>query len=92
MNLSLDANDLRPLVQAIVAETLAAIRESDALLDGSRLAYPEAEAAAVCGVRPHVLRDARLRGEITATKLGGRIGYERTELVAYLARQRRAAT
>lgn len=90
MNLSLDANDLRPIVVDVVRETLAAIRDSAAVLDGGRLAYTESEAAAALGCRPHVLRDARIRGEITPTKIGGRIGYERAELVAYLARNRGA--
>ncbi len=88
MNLSLDPADLRPLVAAVVAETLQAIRENAATLDGARLAYSEPEAAAAMGCKPHVLRDARLRGEIISTKVGGRIGYESSELRAYLARNR----
>lgn len=88
MNLTLDPSDLRPIVEAVVAQTLQAIRESADPIDGQRLAYSESEAAAVLGVRPHVLRDARLRGEITATKIGGRIGYEVGELRNYLTRNR----
>jgi hypothetical protein len=87
MNLVVDTAELRPLVQAIVAETLAAVGSASA--GGvERLAYTEKEAAALLGVGPHVLRDARLRGEICATRCGGRIGYVRGELVAYLARNR----
>jgi hypothetical protein len=90
VNLTLDPADLRPLVSAVVAQTLAAARENDSALEGNRLAFTESEAAAALGCRAHVLRDARLRGEITATKIGGRIGYERSELIAYLARGREA--
>ncbi|QDU57374.1 helix-turn-helix domain-containing protein [Aeoliella mucimassa] len=86
MNLAIDATELQPLVREVVAEV---VREM-ALLGGStdRLAYPEAEAAGLLGIRGHQLRDARHRGEIVATKVGGRIGYERSELIAYLARNR----
>lgn len=86
MTITLSADELRPLVRAIVAETLAAA--AGVASDAGRLAFMEAEAAAAIGVRPHVLRDARLRGEIVATKIGGRIGYERAELIGYLARNR----
>ena len=90
MNLSLDASDLRPIVKAVVEETLATIRDNAAILDGERLAFSEAEAASALGVRPHVLRDCRLRGEIIATKVGGRLAYERAELLRYLASGRAA--
>lgn len=84
MQFSLDPTDLQPIVRSVVAEVLA----QTAPLQSDRLAYPEPEAAALLGIRAHQLRDARLRGEIVSTKVGGRIGYERTELLAYLARQR----
>lgn len=84
MNLTLDPAELRPVVEAVVAEVLRAMPVGN---DG-RLAYLESEAAELLGLRSHQLRDARLRGEITATKIGGRIGYEKNELVAYLARGR----
>jgi hypothetical protein len=90
VNLSLDNADLRPLVAAVVAEVLDAVNGAKVTLGGDRLAYSEAEAAALLGCRPHVLRDARLRGEITSTKIGGRIGYEKSELVDYIARMRGA--
>lgn len=83
MQLSLDPADLKPIVEAVLAEVLA----KAAPLQSERLAYLEPEAAALLGLRAHQLRDARLRGEITATKVGGRLGYSREELLAYLARQ-----
>jgi hypothetical protein len=86
LNISLDSCDLKPLVREIVGQVLAELASVQAT--GERLAYREAEAAALIGVNGHVLRDARLRKEITATKVGGRFAYEKTELIAYLARQR----
>ena len=87
MNLSLTESDLRPIVQAVVAEVLANVGAADTAF-GHRLAYREPEAASLLGVKAHVLRDARLRGEITATKCGGRLAYEVSELRAYLTRNR----
>lgn len=91
MTFNLDPTELRPLVAAIVAEVLAAMHADAAKLGDDRLAYTEPEAAAKLGIKSHQLRDARLRGEIVATKCGGRHGYERTELLAYLERNREAA-
>lgn len=89
MKFLIDTAELRPLVEAVVAEAVSAIQRSG-LDDDGRLAYPEPEAAQLLGLASHQLRDARLRGEITATKLGGRIGYERGELIDYLARGRQS--
>lgn len=86
MNFSVAESELRPLVVAIVAEVLATIERDPS--PGNRLAYSEPEAAGLLGVKPHVLRDARIRGEITPTKCGGRLAYEREELQAYLTRNR----
>lgn len=88
MNLSLDQSELRPLVAAVVAEVLDAVNGANVTLGGDRLAYSEAESASLLGCRPHVLRDARLRGEIISTKVGGRISYETSELRRYLAANR----
>ena len=55
---------------------------------GGRLAYTEAEAASLVGVERHVLRDARLRHEIEASRVGKRIVYTRDELLRFLHAQR----
>ncbi len=86
MNLVFDPTTLRELVRPIAEEIAAAIGSRTS--DDDRLAYTEAEAAKLLGIATHQLRDARLRGEIVSTRLGGRIGYERTELLSYLARNR----
>ena len=88
MHLEFDSEDLRPLIVAVVNEALAADAATKARLGNGRLAYPEAEAAATIGSAKHVLRDARLRGEIVGLKIGNRIYYEATELRDFLARQR----
>lgn len=86
MNLVFDDDTLRRIARPLIEEVAAAIGTRSG--DADRLAYTEAEAAKLLGIATHQLRDARLRHEITATKVGGRIGYERTELLAYLARNR----
>lgn len=88
MNLRIDPDELRPLVQAVVEEVLASIGTDEARLPSGRLGYPEAEAAALLGLKPHVLRDARLRGEITGSLLGKRYVYSRDDLLAWMRRQR----
>lgn len=88
MNLQIPPEVLRPLVREIVSEALTQFQADGQLASNGRLAYLEPEAAALLGVRGCVLRDARLRGEITATKVGGRIAYEVVELQNYLKRNR----
>ena len=78
---------LLPLIERIVASVLDRLQsEREAL--GNKLAYTEAEAAALLGVQRHALRDARLRGEVAGSRVGKRILYEREELLGYLRRQR----
>jgi len=87
MKLQLEADDLRPLVQMIVAEVMEQREADRAKLDG-RLAYTEQEAAALLGVQPHVLGDARRRGEIAGSRVGKRVLYERDQLLDLLKRKR----
>lgn len=83
MRFSFDADDLRPLVASIVAEVMRQRDETDAGL-GDRLGFPEPEAAAMISVKPHVLRDMRLRGEIVARKVGRSYRYSRRQLLNWL--------
>jgi len=83
MQMHITRDELRPLVRAVVAEVLAELEAR--MVDDGRLAFSEAEAADLLGIRPHVLRDARLRGEITACRIaGGRVRYTRHQLLEYL--------
>ena len=83
-----DASSLRPLVASVVAEVLESLRREERADPLQRIAYSEPEAASILGVRPHVLRDARLRGEVISTRVGGRIAYEPDALKKYLANNR----
>ena len=88
LNISLDADALRPVIEAAVAETMARIAADSANM-GDKLAFDEQEAARLLGIEPHVLRDARLRGCISASRITGRrIRYARTDLLEYLQRNR----
>jgi hypothetical protein len=87
MKVSFDEADLRPLIEQIVSAAFAQL-QADEVAFGDKLAFTEPEAAAVLSLRPHVLRDARLRGEISGSRVGKRILYERNELLRFLQRQR----
>ena len=87
MKLQIEKDELRPLVQQIVAETLAAVARPRATLGDDRLAYSEPEAADLIGVKAHVLRDARRRNEIKSTRIAaGRVRYTLSHLMDYLGR------
>ena len=83
--MKLDATDIADLAPVIREAARAAIDElqgAEARLDGQRLGYPEAEAAALLGLPQHVLRDARRRGELKARRVGKKFVYSRAALVA----------
>jgi hypothetical protein len=85
LHLQLDAEALRPLISAVVAETLAAVENVRATLP-DKLAFTEAEAARLLSLRTHQLRDERLRGRIEASVGPGRkVLYTREQLLGYLA-------
>ncbi len=91
LNVTIDPDSFEPIVQAIVTETLIQVRAEEARI-GDKLAFSEEEAARLIGIEPHVLRDARLRGDISASRIAGRrIRYLRQDLLAYLARNRTEA-
>jgi hypothetical protein len=86
--LAIDPEALRPLIEAVVEKTVARLEETRAMLP-DRLAFSELEAARLIGLNPHQLRDERRRGRIKASEIvGGRIRYQREDLVAYLLRGR----
>ncbi len=85
--ISFDDAVLRPLIERIVATVLDRLQDEQEVLR-DKLAFTEAEAAALLGIERHVLRDARLRGELAGSRVGKRILYERQELLGYLRRQR----
>ena len=91
MRFEFDIDTLRPVIQQVVAETVAQLEAKRSKFDG-RIAYTEPEAAALLGVQPHVLRDLRRMGEIDASKIGKRIVYTRSDLLSHLERNRWTST
>jgi hypothetical protein len=83
MQIRFDDNDLEPVVTQVLAKVLAQ-READSEKFGGRLAFTEPEAAALLGMKPYVLRDARLRGEVIGSRIGKRIFYSRDQLLKLL--------
>ena len=87
VRIQFDREDLRPLVQLAVAEAMDRMEQERAKFNG-RLAFTEPEAAALLGVKPHVLRDCRRRGELQGSRVGSRILYTRADLLDFLERQK----
>ncbi len=89
--MKLDLDEIRAIAESLapqIAEALGRLPEDDQAVDHGRIAFLEAEAAQLCGLPSHVLRDARLRGEITGSRLGKRIVYERSELLRFIQANR----
>lgn len=82
-----DLADLRPLIDVVIASTVERLQANDAKL-GHRLAFPEPEAAGLMGIPSHVLRDARLRGEIAGSRVGKKTLYSRESLLRFLSDRR----
>ena len=87
LQIQFDQDALRPLVHLVVAEALERMEAERAKFNG-RLAFTEPEAAFLLGVKPHVLRDCRRRGELQGSKVGSKIVYTRVDLVDFLDRQK----
>ncbi len=84
MKLELSADDLRPVIEAAVAETIKQLRADEATL-GGKLAYTEPEAAELLSMQAWQLRDERRDLRISASVgRGGRILYSRDDLLTYL--------
>ena len=84
MQLIIDPQELIPVIRQVVAELDARLNG-----DAKRLAHSEVEAAAMLGVRPHVLRDLRLKGEIQSVRVGRGVRYSRQHLLDFLANTER---
>ena len=87
VRIEFDQESLRPVIRLAVAEALDRMEEERAKLHG-RLAFTEPEAAVLLGVKPHVLRDCRRRGELQGSKVGSKIVYMRADLLEFLERQK----
>lgn len=90
--LRLDASELRPVVQEVVAAVLQEFEGRRALLNG-KLAIPENEAAQLLGLNVWQLRDIRLSGKIGHTRIvGNRIRYTTEHLTDYLEKNDQPGT
>jgi hypothetical protein len=88
MQVTFSPDDLKPLIEEVISATLKKLTEGQAAI-GERLAISEPEAAHLLSLEPHQLRDERLRGRITASRIvGRRIRYARQDLMDYLAKNR----
>ncbi len=83
MQVSFDKSELQPIIETAVRATLEQVADENAQL-GSRLAFSEAEAASLLGIKTHVLRDCRLRGEIIARRVGKSFRYSCNQLVRFM--------
>lgn len=83
MELSFSPESIRPLIEAIVYEVLSRFDDQS-----DRIAFDEAEAAALLGVKYTTLRDERTRGRVKASLVGRKIRYTRQDLLEYLANRR----
>ena len=76
----------KPLIQQAVKEAIAQRDAARDQLPEGRLAWPEAEAAPLLGLKDHQLRDERRRGRVQAARgPGDKILYTRQHLLEYLA-------
>ena len=87
MILRFDEESMRQFIAQVVTETVERLGEDRDRL-GKRIAFKEHEAAALLSIERHALRDARLRGEVEASKVGRYVVYSRDQLLRLLERNR----
>lgn len=86
--LQLSEGDLRPLIREIVEAVFDEANEFRKLMNG-KLAVTEPEAAALLGLNTWQLRDIRLAGNITHSRIvGNKVRYTLEDLLGYLRRGR----
>lgn len=86
MKIELSPADLEPLIETVVARVVA--KMAPANVDVDKLAWTEENAAKLLDIPRHVLRDARLAGEIVGSRAGKRVVYQKADLLGYLAKRR----
>lgn len=82
-----DQEQLANMIEKIIFDSFQKMEHTNISL-GNRLSFTEPEAAALLGVERYALRDARLRGEVEASKVGRRILYSRDQLLRLLQKNR----
>jgi hypothetical protein len=90
VKLDINPDELRPVIEAVVAEMVAKLEIQREVLNG-KLAYSEYEAAQLISLTERQLADERRRGRIKASSIvGRRIRYLRSDLMDYLLSRRSA--
>ena len=88
MKLEIRPEELRPVIEEVVAETMAKLEARRDLVNG-KLAFSEYEAAQLISLTERQLADERRRGRIKASAVvGRRIRYLRSDLIAYMLSRR----
>jgi hypothetical protein len=82
-----DHTEFIALLSEIVKKAVAEAMRGCEPRGRARLSFSEKEAADLLGVKPYVLRDARRRGEVKATKIGRKVAYTPRQLESYLDRE-----
>lgn len=77
----LEPSDLAAIADAVIDRLEQRDRDESRLGQTGRLGFTEEESARLLGLPKHVLRDARLRGEICAKRIGKRYVYSRATLL-----------
>jgi excisionase family DNA binding protein len=80
VQIAFDPTELQPVIEAVVAQLADRLAAND-----GRLCYSTAEVAKMCGVTATTIRDARLRGELQAIRVGRQIRFTRQQIMTYLA-------
>ena len=78
-----EKKELEPVIELVVKKTIDEI-ESSQNGTNCRWAYSEEEVAEKLGVAKYVVRDARLRGEFKAKKVGKEYRYSKREIDQFL--------
>ncbi|MBX9656149.1 helix-turn-helix domain-containing protein [bacterium] len=86
--ISISPEEFRPLIDAAVQAALDKQVREDAIFRG-RLAFSETEFAMLVGVKPHTIRDERLRGRVKGIKVGKSYRYSTDEIKRYLRGERK---
>lgn len=88
VSITVDRAALEPLIKQIGGQLLVEFEARNAIM-GDKLCYGKDEASRLLGLKRHQLRDARLQGKISYSRIvGGRIRYLRDDLLKYLADNR----
>ena len=86
MNITFPSDELERVFERVVARTLALLEQQRAELPEEIMS--EQEVARYLRVKPHVVRDERLRGRLHGSKVGRYMRYRRADVLAYLLARR----